>query len=29
MEGNPLEQVEQLLSVMLEKKELFSVKEGN
>ena len=29
MEGKPLEQVEQLLSVILEKKELFTVKEGN
>ncbi|MDQ0200284.1 electron transfer flavoprotein subunit beta/FixA family protein [Neobacillus ginsengisoli] len=29
MEGKPLEQVGQLLSVILEKKELFTVKEGN
>ncbi len=29
IEGKPLEQVEQLLSVILEKKELFAVKEGN
>jgi electron transfer flavoprotein beta subunit len=29
IEGKPLEQVEQLLSVILEKKELFTVKEGN
>jgi len=29
IEGQPLEQVEQLLSVILEKKELFAVKEGN
>ncbi|MED1472530.1 electron transfer flavoprotein subunit beta/FixA family protein [Bacillus salipaludis] len=28
IEGNPLEQVDQLLSVILEKKELFTVKEG-
>jgi electron transfer flavoprotein beta subunit len=28
IEGKPLEQVEQLLSVILEKKELFTVKEG-
>jgi electron transfer flavoprotein beta subunit len=29
IEGKPLEQVEQLLSVILEKRELFTVKEGN
>ena len=29
LEGSPKEQVEQLLSVILEKKELFTVKEGN
>lgn len=29
MDGSPVEQVEKLLSVILEKKELFTVKEGN